>query len=37
MMDIEDDDSEVIIGRWVEHTLQMEVKDIGHFFGFPHF
>ena len=26
MMDIEDDDSEVIIGRWVEHTLQMEVK-----------
>ncbi len=27
MMDIEDSDSEVIIGRWVEHTLQMEVKD----------
>jgi hypothetical protein len=26
MMDIEDSDSEVIIGRWVEHTLQMEVK-----------
>ena len=26
MMDIEKSDSEVIIGRWVEHTLQMEVK-----------
>jgi hypothetical protein len=26
MMDIENSDSEVIIGRWVEHTLQMEVK-----------
>ena len=26
MMDIEKFDSEAIIGRWVEHTLQMEVK-----------
>ena len=26
MMDIEKSDSEVIIGRWVEHTLQMKVK-----------
>jgi len=32
MMDIENSDSEVIIGRWVEHTLQMEVKDIGGLF-----
>jgi hypothetical protein len=27
MMDIEFSYSESIIGRWVEHTLQMEVKD----------
>ncbi len=27
MMDIETYDSKAIIGRWVEHTLQMEVKD----------
>ena len=27
MMGIEDSDSKVIIRRWVEHTLQMEVKD----------
>ncbi len=27
MMDIETSDSKAIIGRWVEHTLQMEVKD----------
>ena len=30
MMDIENSDSEVIIGRWVEHTLQMEVKHINY-------
>ena len=29
MMDIEFSDSEEVIGRWVEHTLQMEVKDTG--------
>jgi len=28
MMGIKKFDSEAIIGRWVEHTLQMEVKDI---------
>jgi hypothetical protein len=28
MMGIEDDDIKAIIGRWVEHTLQMEVKYI---------
>jgi len=27
MMGIEESDSQSIIGRWVEHTLQMEVKD----------
>jgi len=27
MMGIEESDSESIIGRWVEHTLQMEVKQ----------
>ena len=32
MFSIEDDDSEAIIGRWVEHTLQMEVKYITVFF-----
>jgi len=26
MMGIEESDSKAIIGRWVEHTLQMEVK-----------
>ena len=26
MMGIEESDSQSIIGRWVEHTLQMEVK-----------
>jgi len=26
MMGIEDDDIKAIIGRWVEHTLQMEVE-----------
>jgi len=35
MFSIEDDDSEAIIGRWVEHTLQMEVEDIIaiHYYG----
>jgi hypothetical protein len=28
MMGIEDDDITAIIGRWFEHTLQMEVKYI---------
>ncbi len=27
MMGIEESDSESIIGRWVEHTLQMKVKN----------
>ena len=27
LFSIEDSDSESIIGRWVEHTLQMEVKQ----------
>ncbi len=27
MFSIEVSDSEEVIGRWVEHTLQMEVKD----------
>jgi hypothetical protein len=27
MFSIEESDSKAIIGRWVEHTLQMEVKD----------
>jgi len=26
MMDVEESDIEKVIGRWVEHTLQMEVK-----------
>ena len=26
-MNIEFFDSEEVIGRWVEHTLQMEMKD----------
>jgi hypothetical protein len=28
MMGIEHSDIQDVIGRWVEHTLQMEVKDI---------
>ncbi len=31
MMNIEFFDSEEVIGRWVEHTLQMEVKDTHQF------
>jgi len=27
MMGIEESDIKEVIGRWVEHTLQMEVKD----------
>ena len=27
MMDVEESDIKEVIGRWVEHTLQMEVKD----------
>ena len=27
MMGIEDSDIEEVIGRWIEHTLQMEVKE----------
>jgi hypothetical protein len=27
MMSIRDSDVKKVIGRWVEHTLQMEVKD----------
>jgi len=33
MFSIKDSDSESIIGRWVEHTLQMEVKDTGLILG----
>jgi hypothetical protein len=33
MMGIEDSDIQDVIGRWVEHTLQMEVKRT--FFQFP--
>ncbi len=33
MMGIEKSDSEAIIGRWVEHTLQMKVKYTESRFG----
>ena len=36
MFSIEESDSESIIGRWVEHTLQMEVKDTLDMLPTPH-
>jgi hypothetical protein len=37
MMGIEDDDIHKVIGKWVEHTLQMEVKYTQPSYGSPFF